>query len=65
MPFEKIMLSEEDVEKIKELEPQLEWLASEIARAERAGIDVSELRKKFEEIVMLKEGLLREYAPKK
>lgn len=64
MKLERIYLSKEDVEKIKETEPILDWLAEELARAERAGIDVTDLRQKYEKLVRLKEGLIREYAPK-
>jgi len=64
MKLERIYLSKEDIEKLKETEPILDWLAEEIARAERAGIDVSDLRARYEKLVRLKEGLMREYAPK-
>jgi len=64
MKLERIYLSKEDIKKLKETEPILDWLAEEIARAERAGIDVSDLRARYEKLVRLKEGLMREYAPK-
>ena len=60
---ERIYLRKEDIKRIKEVEPILDWLAEEIARAERAGLDVSDLRKEYERVVRLKEGLLREYTP--
>jgi len=63
MPREPIRLKKEDYERLLALEPDIEWLAMEIARAERAGIDVADLKKKFEETRRLREGLLREYAP--
>ena len=63
MPREPIKLKKEDYERLLSLEPDIEWLAMEIARAERAGIDVSDLKKKFAETRKLREGLLREYAP--
>jgi len=63
MPREPIRLKHEDYETLKKLTPDIEWLAMEIARAKRAGIDVTDLEKKFEETRRLREGLLREYAP--
>ena len=59
----KIYLSKEDIEKLKETEPILDWIAEELARAERAGIDVEDLKKEYERLVRQKEGLIREYAP--
>jgi len=47
------------------MEEDLIWLEEEIARAERAGIDVTDLRKRYDEIVRLREGLIREYSPPK
>jgi len=63
MPREPIKLKKEDYERLQKLEPDIEWLAMEIARAKRAGLDVSDLEKKFEETRRMREGLLREYAP--
>lgn len=65
MPRERIYLSEEDIARLKEMEEDLVWLEEEIMRAERAGIDVKELRERYDEIVRLREGLIREYAPPK
>ncbi|RLF88042.1 hypothetical protein DRN34_00250 [Thermococci archaeon] len=65
MPRERIYLKEEDIKRLKALEDDLEWIAEEIARAERAGIDVEDLKKEFERITRLREGLIREYAPPK
>jgi len=65
MARERIYLKEEDIKRLKALEDDLEWIAEEIARAERAGIDVEDLKKEFERITRLREGLIREYAPPK
>ena len=65
MPRERIYLKEEDIKRLKALEDDLEWIAEEIARAERAGIDVEDLKKEFERVTRLREGLIREYAPPK
>ena len=65
MPRERIYLSEEDISRLKEMEEDLVWLEEEIMRAERAGIDVTDLRKRYDEIVRLREGLIREYSPPK
>ncbi|RLB83718.1 MAG: hypothetical protein DRH24_06480 [Deltaproteobacteria bacterium] len=65
MPRERIYLSDEDIQRLKAMEEDLIWLEEEIARAERAGIDVTDLRKRYDEIVRLREGLIREYSPPK
>lgn len=60
---EPIKLRKEDYESLRALGPDVEWLAMEIARAKRAGMDVADLEKKFEQTRKLREGILREYAP--
>jgi len=59
--MERIKLPPEAIARLKELEKVIPFLEAELRRAERAGIDVTELRKDFEKYKLMREGLLREY----
>ena len=64
MPLERlkaIRLTPEMSTTLKEMEPDLRTLEFELAKAKRAGLDVEELNKRFEEMKTLRVGLLREY----
>jgi len=56
-----IKLPAEEIKRLEELAKVEEFLDAEIRRMERAGIDVREMRKTFEETRRLRAGLLREY----
>jgi len=62
MPIEPIKLSPEDRRILEELGPDIEALEKEIARAERAGLDVTILKSDLAKAKTLREGILREYA---
>ena len=61
MAIEEIKLSDEDKNTLLALEADIAAIEREITKAERAGIDVTELRGKFDEAKKLREGILREY----
>jgi len=61
MPIEPIKLTPEDKKTLEDLGADIAALEAELDRAERAGIDVTELRKKLEASKKLREGILREY----
>lgn len=61
MPIEEIKIPKKDIETLEGLVPDIDALERELAKAERAGIDVSEQRKRFDEAKTLREGVLREY----
>ena len=61
MAIPEIRLSPEDKQTLVDLEADVIGLEREITRAERAGLDVTELRAKFDESKKLREGILREY----
>lgn len=61
MPIEPIKLTFEDQKTLEALGVDIAALEDELARAERAGIDVKEIREKVEAGKKLREGLLREY----
>ena len=62
MTIERIKLSGEDQRTLQELKPDIEALGAEIARAERAGIDVTKLKDDLAKAKTLLEGVLREYS---
>ena len=55
-------LTVEQRQKLVDMEADLEFILTEIRRAERAGIDVNELQAKFDKMAKLRTGLLREYS---
>ena len=64
MTIQPFYLSPDEVSRLKEMTDDIKVLSNELARAERAGIDISDLKAKFDKMVALRNGLLREYAPK-
>jgi len=62
MAIEPIRLSPEDRRTLEELGPDIEVLEKEIARAERAGLDVTKLKDDLAKSKTLREGILREYS---
>lgn len=61
MAIEEIKIPKKDLEALEGLVPDIDALERELSKAERAGIDVTEQRKRFEEAKSLREGVLREY----
>lgn len=59
--LEPIKLTKEMSNTLKEMEPDLATLKFELEKAKRAGIDVAEMQKRFDEMKQLRLGLLREY----
>jgi len=60
-PLEPIMLTKEMESSLKDMEPDLVTLKFELDKAKRAGIDVADMEKRFNEMKVLRVGLLREY----
>lgn len=56
-----IKLKGEDVKKLEDMKDDLSWLDSEIKRAEKVGLDVSDLKKRLIKTKKLREGILKEY----
>lgn len=61
MPIEPIKLTFEDQKTLEDLGTDIKALEDELARAERAGIDVKEIKEKADAAKSLREGILREY----
>lgn len=62
MPIEPIKLTVEDQRTLEDLRPDIAILEAEIAKAERAGLDVTTLKADLAKAKALLEGVLREYA---
>ena len=62
MVIKPFRLTPEQKKTLLDLETDIRALDLEIKRAERAGIDVAELRKEYERSKKLREGILREYS---
>lgn len=58
---EPIKLKSEDVTALQDMAVSIALLKTEVAKAERAGIDVKEIKARLLETAKLREGLLREY----
>jgi len=56
-----ITLTKEMSNTLKDMEPDLATLKFELEKAKRAGIDVADMQKRFDEMKQLRIGLLREY----
>lgn len=56
-----ITLTPEMSKTLVEMEPDLRLLEYELLKARRAGIDVTDLQKRFEEMKVLRTGILKEY----
>ena len=61
MAIKPFKLSETDKANLEKIAPDITALEGELNRAERAGIDVTELKQKFDKMKQLRLGILREY----
>ena len=57
-----IKLSSEEKTKLIALKSDLAFLEGELMKAERAGIDVTELKARYEKMKKLRAGIIQEYA---
>lgn len=58
---EPIRLDPKTVKELEDMSLNITLLKSEIAKAKRAGLDMSEMEEKLNQTIRLREGLLREY----
>lgn len=61
MAREKIKLTTEQLSRLKALEADTEWLREEIRRAEYVGLDVTDLKERFEKMSTIRERMIEEY----
>ena len=62
MAREKIMLTTEQLNRLKGLDTDVDWLREEIRRAEFVGIDVADLKERFEKSTSIRERMIEEYS---
>ena len=62
MAIEPIKLTVEDRRTLEDLKPDIAILEAELAKAERAGLDVATIKSDLAKAKTLLEGILREYA---
>lgn len=56
-------LSPERIQALQDIGPQIELLEELVARAERAGLNVSVQRARLQQLKDLRNGILREFGP--
>lgn len=61
MVRERLKLTPEQVGRLTGLHDDIEWLREEIRRAEYVGLDVTDLKARFEKTVTIRERMLEEY----
>ena len=59
---EKIFLTTEQATRLRGLEDDIEWLREEIRRADLVGIDIKDLKERFEKTTNIRNRMLEEYA---
>ncbi len=61
MVREKIMLTQEQKTKLEGLEGDINWLQEEIRRAEYVGLDIADLKERFDKMKTVRLRMLEEY----
>ena len=61
MAREKIMLTQEQKTKLEGLEGDIDWLQEEIRRAEYVGLDIADLKERFDKMKAVRVRMLEEY----
>ena len=62
MAREKIYLTTEQLNRLKGLDTDIDWLREEIRRAELVGIDIADLKARFEKTTSIRERMIQEYS---
>jgi len=61
MAREKIKLTPAQLARLKALDTDTEWLKEEIRRAEYVGLDVTDLKERFEKMSSIRLRMIEEY----
>ena len=62
MAREKIKLTQTQLDRLKGLDADTDWLSEEIRRAEYVGLDVAELKDRFEKMSSIRLRMIEEYS---
>jgi len=62
MAREKIYLTPDQLNRLKGLDADVDWLREEIRRAELVGIDIADLKERFEKTTSIRERMIKEYS---
>lgn len=62
MAREKIYLTPDQLNRLKALDTDIDWLREEIRRAEFVGIDIADLKERFEKTTSIRERMITEYS---
>ena len=62
MAREKITLTPEQLKRLKGLDTDTDWLKEEIRRAEYVGLDVADLKERFEKMSQIRSRMIEEYS---
>lgn len=64
MAREKIMLTPDQLTRLKGLDADTAWLSEEIRRAEYVGLDIGDLKERFEKMSAIRGRMIEEYGKK-
>jgi len=64
MTREKITLTPEQLNRLKALDADTDWLSEEIRRAEYVGLDVVDLKERFNKMSSIRLRMIEEYGKK-
>ncbi|GAI51316.1 unnamed protein product [marine sediment metagenome] len=62
MAREKIYLTPDQLNRLKGLDTDIDWLREEIRRAELVGIDIADLKARFEKTTSIRARMIQEYS---
>lgn len=64
MAREKITLTSEQLKRLNDLQADTDWLSEEIRRAEYVGLDVVDLKERFNKMSSIRLRMIEEYGTK-
>ena len=62
MAREKIFLTPDQINRLRGLDADIVWLREEIRRAEFVGIDIADLKERFEKTTSIRDRMIEEYS---
>jgi len=64
MAREKITLTPEQLKRLNDLQADTDWLKEEIRRAEFVGLDIADLKERFDKMSLIRSRMIEEYGTK-